>query len=104
MKLQRYKCQWLHFEPSSSTPLESRGGRYWFNRQHLPCHFSAEALRKARRLVERAGAAIDVEDDAGIILYGRPGETFRRLGLELEQLLGKRTASKGATVRVQVDY
>jgi phosphoglycerate dehydrogenase-like enzyme len=50
----------------------------------------AEAIAAASRLkvVARAGVGLDTLDDQVIRIYGRPGEAWRRLRVELEALLG----------------
>ncbi len=97
---QRYKCQWITFEPSSSTPAASRpqgaGGR--FADSYEPS-FSYRTMEAVARLVRRAGAELDTLDEDRITLFGRPGPRLRTLVVELETLLGPRQREPGGTVR-----
>lgn len=101
--LQRYKCQWLEFHPSSSTPAGSLQGERW-NRHLPPFHFSSRALRRASLLVERAGGGLDVVDEDLLLVFAPPGEGMRRLRGELEALLGPEGGARLGSQRLLCDW
>jgi hypothetical protein len=77
----RAHAAWLTFEPGPATPLTSlpyAGATYYRD----------AIVQRAGAVIRAAGVGLDTLDDQVIRIYGRPGEAWRRLRVELEALLG----------------